>query len=156
MPLSYDDFFRPFHGAMKPEAQWRIGAEAEKFGVFDADGSAMPYEGERGIVAVLEGLRRRSDWKPITEKSDGPLIGLQGERASVTLEPGGQLELSGAPLDDVHAVVAETQAHLAELHEVSRPLGISWLGLGFHPFARQSDLSWVPKMRYRIMREHLP
>src|SRR5882724_11228230 len=156
MPLSYDDLLQPFYGAMKPAAQWRIGAEAEKFGVYDADGSPVPYDGERGIIGVLEALRQRSDWKPITEKKGGPPMGLQRDNVSVTLEPGGQLELSGAPLADVHAIAAETDAHLADLHEISRPLGISWLGLGFHPFARQADLPWVPKMRYGVMREYLP
>jgi glutamate--cysteine ligase len=156
MPLSYEDLFHPFHDAMKPASAWRIGAEAEKFGVYAENGGAIPYDGDRGVVRVLSSLEQRFGWEPITESDGGPLIALHRDRASVTLEPGGQLELSGAPLDDVHAIVAETAAHLAELHEVSAPLGIVWLGLGFHPFARQEDLPWVPKMRYGIMREYLP
>ena len=156
MPLSYEDLFLPFHGAMKPPREWRIGAEAEKFGVYDANGAAVPYEGASGIVGVLGALQRRFGWKAITENEGGPLIALERDHASVTLEPGGQLELSGAPLDDVHAIVAETTAHLAELHEVSAPMGIAWLGIGFHPFARQEDLPWVPKLRYGVMRDYLP
>jgi glutamate--cysteine ligase len=74
----------------------------------------------------------------------------------VSLEPGGQLELSGAPLSDVHQIRAETAAHMEELHKVCDPLGITWLGVGFHPFARQEDLPWVPKQRYGIMKEYLP
>src|SRR5260221_3798984 len=156
MPLSYEDLFRPFHEAVKPPREFRIGAEAEKFGVYVANGAAIPYDGDRGVVSVLAALERSFGWAPISESQGGPLIALRRNSASVTLEPGGQLELSGAPLDDVHAIVAETNAHLTELHEVSAPMGIAWLGVGFHPFARQEDLPWVPKLRYGIMREYLP
>jgi glutamate--cysteine ligase len=155
MALSRDDLFRPFHEAIKPRDQWRIGAEAEKFGVVTATGAAVPYDGERGISGVFAGLQQRG-WKPVAEVDGGPILALTRDGASVTLEPGAQLELSGAPLDDVHAIASETNAHLAELHRVSDPLGISWLGVGFHPFARQEDLPWVPKLRYGIMREYLP
>ena len=155
MALSRDDLFRPFHEAIKPRDQWRIGAEAEKFGVVTATGAAVPYDGERGISGVFAGLQQRG-WKPVSEVDGGPILALTRDGASVTLEPGAQLELSGAPLDDVHAIASETNAHLAELHRVSDPLGISWLGVGFHPFARQEDLPWVPKLRYAIMREYLP
>jgi glutamate--cysteine ligase len=156
MPLSYEDLFQPFHVAMKPPDQWRIGAEGEKFGVYVANGAALPYEGDNGVVGVLAALARRFGWNPITESEGGPLIALEREGASVTLEPGGQLELSGAPLDDVHAIAAETSTHLDELHAVCDPLGIGWLGVGFHPFARPEDLPWVPKLRYGIMKEYLP
>jgi glutamate--cysteine ligase len=155
MALSRDDLFRPFHEAIKPLEQWRIGAEAEKFGVVTATGAAVPYDGERGITGVFAGLQH-AGWKPQAEVEGGPILALVRDGASVTLEPGGQLELSGAPLADVHAIANETSAHLAELHRVSDPLGISWLGVGFHPFARQDDLPWVPKLRYAIMREYLP
>ena len=155
MALSRDDLFRPFHEAFKPRDRWRIGAEAEKFGVIAATGAAVPYEGERGITGILDALRQRG-WTAISEVDGGPIVALSRDGASVTLEPGGQLELSGAPLEDVHAIATETNSHLAELHAVSDPLGISWLGVGFHPFARQEDLSWVPKLRYAIMREYLP
>jgi glutamate--cysteine ligase len=155
MALSRDDLFRPFFEAIKPRDQWRIGAEAEKFGVIGATGAALPYEGERGITGVFAGLQGRG-WKPVAEVEGGPILALTRNGASVTLEPGAQLELSGAPLEDVHAIAKETSAHLAELHSVSDPLGIAWLGVGFHPFARQEDLPWVPKLRYAIMREYLP
>jgi glutamate--cysteine ligase len=155
MALPRDDLFRPFHEAIKPRERWRIGAEAEKFGVVTATGAAVPYEGELGITGIFAGLEARG-WKPSAEVEGGPILALLRDGASVTLEPGGQLELSGAPLDDIHAIAAETSAHLAELHAISDPLGISWLGLGFHPFARQEDLPWVPKLRYAIMREYLP
>jgi glutamate--cysteine ligase len=155
MALSRDDLFQPFHDAIKPRDQWRIGAEAEKFGVVTATGAAVPYDGERGITGVFAALQKHG-WKPLSEVEGGPILALVRDGASVTLEPGGQLELSGAPLDDVHAIAKETSAHLTELHRVSDPLGISWLGVGFHPFARQEDLPWVPKLRYAIMREYLP
>ena len=155
MALSRDDLFRPFLEAIKPRDRWRIGAEAEKFGVIAATGAAVPYEGERGITGIFAALAKRG-WTPASEVEGGPILALTRDGASVTLEPGGQLELSGAPLEDVHAIAAETNAHLDELHAVSEPLGISWLGLGFHPFARQEDLPWVPKLRYAIMREYLP
>jgi glutamate--cysteine ligase len=155
MALSRDDLFRPFHEAIKPRDQWRIGAEAEKFGVVTATGAAVPYDGERGITGVFAALQKHG-WKPVSEVEGGPILALVRDGASVTLEPGGQLELSGAPLDDVHAIAKETSAHVAELHRVSDPLGISWLGVGFHPFARQEELPWVPKLRYAIMRDYLP
>src|SRR6266576_4436041 len=98
MPLSYDDLFLPFRAAMKPRAEWRIGAEAEKFGVYEQGGVALPYDGTAGVVGVLSALERRFDWKASRESEGGPLIALERNRASVTLEPGGQLELSGAPL----------------------------------------------------------
>jgi len=155
MALSRDDLFRPFHEAIKPRERWRIGAEAEKFGVIVDSGAAVPYEGERGITGIFQALQQRG-WTAVSEVEGGPILALTRDGASVTLEPGGQLELSGAPLDDVHAIAAETDAHLDELHAISDRLGIAWLGVGFHPFARQEDLSWVPKLRYGIMREYLP
>src|SRR5882672_9306297 len=123
MPLSYDDLFVPFQQSMKPRSEWRIGAEAEKFGVDEATHAPLLYEGEKGIVGVLAALESRFGYKPIRENEGGPLIALERDHASVTLEPGGQLELSGAPLDDVHAIFAETKAHHAELHAISEPLG---------------------------------
>jgi glutamate--cysteine ligase len=155
MSLSYDDLFHPFFHAMKPRTEWRIGAEAEKIGVDTGSAAAVPYEGTRGIVAVLRGLEKVG-YRPVVEVPGGPLIALEHAGGSVTLEPGGQLELSGAPLDDVHAVLSEMRAHLADLGPISSALGLSWLGVGFHPFARQADLPWVPKLRYAIMREYLP
>lgn len=155
MALSRDDLFRPFHEAIKPASRFRIGAEAEKFGVFRDTGAPVHYDGERGITGIFSALQKRG-WKPQSEVEGGPILALLRDGASVTLEPGGQLELSGAPLDDVHMIAAETDAHLAELHAITDPFGISWLGVGFHPFAKQEDLPWVPKLRYGIMREYLP
>jgi glutamate--cysteine ligase len=151
-----DDLLRPFHEAIKPADQHRIGAEAEKFGVDAATGAPIPYEGDRSVLAVLEALAERHGWQPDMEYPGGPLIALLRAGASVTLEPGGQLELSGAPLETIHQICAEMSGHLAELRDISNELGITWLGVGFHPFAAQADLPWVPKQRYAIMRRYLP
>jgi glutamate--cysteine ligase len=153
---SLDDLMFPFQEAIKPEELHRIGAEAEKFGVDATTGAAMPYEGERSVLAVLEALVERHGWKPEREAPGGPLIALLRAGASITLEPGGQLELSGAPFENIHQICAEMSGHFAELRDISRELNLAWLGLGFHPFAAQADLPWVPKGRYAIMRRYLP
>jgi glutamate--cysteine ligase len=148
------DLLAPFYEACKPRAAWRIGTEAEKCGVY-ADGGAVPYEGERGVRAVLAALAERG-WAPHQEVDGGAILSLTKDQASITLEPGAQLELSGAPLDTIHQTRAEMDAHLAEVREIGDRFGITWLGLGFHPFARREDLSWVPKLRYGVMRAYLP
>jgi glutamate--cysteine ligase len=150
---SYDDLLAPFHEAISPARC--IGVEMEKPGVF-ADGSPIPYEGDRGIVTIFEYLQREHGWTPEAERPGGPIIALKRGGASITLEPGAQLELSGAPLEDVHAVARELREHMNELRPISSELGITWLGIGFHPFARREDLPWVPKARYAIMRKYLP
>ncbi|WP_437574421.1 glutamate--cysteine ligase [Sorangium sp. So ce887] len=153
---TFDDLMFPFHEAVKPESLHRIGAEAEKFGVDARTGAAIPYEGERSILSVLQALVERHGWTPEHETPGGPLIALARAGASVTLEPGGQLELSGAPLENIHQICMEMSGHLAELRDISAELSFAWLGIGFHPFASQAELSWVPKGRYAIMRRYLP
>ncbi|MFO0552557.1 MAG: glutamate-cysteine ligase family protein [Polyangiaceae bacterium] len=162
---SLDDLLEPFHSACKPTAQHRIGAEAEKIGLVRAsDGSVttLPYDGAPvSVLAVMRQLVESHGWR-YPDDASGPLLALEKNGASVTLEPGGQLELSGAPLDDLHAVSAELDAHADELHAVSDVLAaahgarLDWFGIGFHPLATQADLPWVPKPRYGIMREYLP
>ncbi len=161
-PLSHDepirraeDLLAVFRDAEKPPAQWRVGAEMEKFGVFVDSGAPLQYEGERGVVRFLTELTR-AGWHPERETESGPVIALLRESSSITLEPGSQLELSGAPLDSVHAICAEFRHHLDEIAPLSRELKIQWLGLGFHPFARREELSFVPKTRYGIMKSYLP
>ena len=151
-----DQLLIPFHEAMKPVDRHRIGAEAEKFGVDAVTGAPLPYEGERSVCTVLEALIDRHGWHAESETPGGPLIALLRAGASVTLEPGGQLELSGAPLENIHQTCMEMSGHLAELRDISNELGILWLGIGFHPFATQAELPWVPKQRYGIMRRYLP
>jgi glutamate--cysteine ligase len=154
--LTADDLFAPFTNAFTPEALWRVGTEAEKFGVLSESGEAIAYDGPRGVRAVLELMQELFGWYPVREHADGEIIALERGGESITLEPGGQVELSGAPHASIHDSAREWHNHLAELNQVGQQLGITWLGLGFHPFARQDDLSWVPKQRYAIMREYLP
>jgi glutamate--cysteine ligase len=157
VPLKDDEhLLEPFREACKPPSQWRIGPEAEKPGVFDATKMPIPYEGERSVRAILEMLQAKHGWVSEAEYEGGPIIALLRDGASVTLEPGGQLELSGAMATDIHQVCAEMRRHIREIGPLSRAMGITWLGVGFHPFAKRSDFAWVPKQRYGIMREYLP
>ncbi len=159
---SMEDLLAPFHQAETPRAHFRVGTEAEKFGVF-ADGTALPYEaGERGfgVTTALTRLRDQFGWTPKREYDDGPLIALVREekngKASITLEPGGQLELSGATQRTIHETCEEFRTHMTELRAVSADHDVRWLGVGYHPLAAQADLPWVPKLRYGVMREYLP
>jgi glutamate--cysteine ligase len=153
---SSDDLLAPFHSACKPRERFRVGTEAEKQGLL-ADGFApLPFEGPRSVRRVLELLADRYGWQPEREHEGGVAIALLRDNASITLEPAGQLELSGAPFADVHQTKAELDTHLRELREVSAELGIIWLSLGFHPFATHVELPHVPKFRYAIMQRYLP
>ena len=151
-----DFLLEPFYAAEKAPADFRIGAEAEKFGICRVSGKPIAYDGSTGVIRVLDVLGSRYGWKPKSETKGGPTIALTRDRASVTLEPAAQLELSDAPREDLHQVAGAFEAHHGELREVSDSLGIDWLQLGFHPLAKQEELSWVPKRRYAIMREYLP
>jgi glutamate--cysteine ligase len=137
----------------KPREAWRIGTEHEKFGFRHEDLAPPPYEGERGIRAVLEGIAKFG-WQRVEE--DGKLIALVQDKASVTLEPAGQLELSGAPLETLHETCRETAQHLYEVKAAADPLRIGFLGMGFQPKWRREDMPWMPKGRYRIMRAYMP
>ena len=137
----------------KPPADWRIGTEHEKFGFRHGDLRPPAYEGEGGIGALLQGLTRFG-WEPVTEH--GTLIALVRDGASVSLEPAGQLELSGAPLEDIHATAREIDTHLAELAQVAGPMGLGFVGTGFQPLWTRADMPWMPKGRYRIMRRYMP
>jgi glutamate--cysteine ligase len=154
--LTRDDLLTPFESARTPEALWRVGTEAEKFGVLRENARPITYEGPRGVRAVLDQLEASFGWFPQREHEGGEVIALERGAESITLEPGGQLELSGAPHASIHDTAREWHGHLDELHQVSEQLGITWLGLGFHPFATQSELPWVPKLRYAVMRDYLP
>jgi glutamate--cysteine ligase len=138
----------------KPKGEWRIGTEHEKFGYTEDDLRPLPYEGERSVRALLEGLAAGFGWRPILE--DGRPIALQRGRANVTLEPGGQFELSGAPVATLHETCSEVHEHLDQVRTVAAPLGIGMLGLGFQPKWRRDEIPWMPKGRYRIMRAYMP
>jgi glutamate--cysteine ligase len=154
--LTRDDLFAPFEQALTPEPLWRVGTEAEKFGVLSESAQPIAYDGPRGVRATLDMLEATFGWYPQAEHEGGDVIALERGAESITLEPGGQLELSGAPHASIHDTAREWYSHLDELHHVGQHLGITWLGLGFHPFAKQSELPWVPKLRYAVMREYLP
>ena len=154
--LTHDQLLAPFHDAMKPAHAFRVGTEAEKFGVFTDGFAPLPYEGPRSVSTVLGELHARFGWRPEREYEGGAIIALTRGEASITLEPGAQLELSGAPFASIHDTHAEWVQHIDELNLIGGALGITWLGLGFHPFATQAELPWVPKLRYAVMREYLP
>src|SRR5579884_692237 len=151
-----DDLLAPFVEAFKPRAAWRIGPEMEKFGVFEPARAPLPYAGDRSILRVLEELEAKHGWSAEREHEGGPIVALARGGASITLEPGGQLELSGTQSETVHQVDTELRRHMREIGPISRAMGVRWLGVGFHPFARREDFDWVPKQRYGVMREYLP
>ena len=140
----------------KPPAEFRIGTEHEKFGFAPIDLHPPPYS-PRGIQAVLEGLQSE-DFVPILDQ--GALIGLTGtgpeSGASISLEPGGQLELSGAPLANLHQTRAEFIRHFNALRPIADSLGLGFAPVGFHPLARRDEMPWMPKSRYAIMRRYMP
>ena len=144
-----------FHASgNKPPADWRVGTEHEKFVFRRADLSRVPYDGPDGIAALLQGMTRFG-WKPVREK--GNVIALSNDsRCSITLEPGGQFELSGAPLETIHQTCEEVHEHLRQVREVCDELGLGMIGLGFDPKSRRDEVPWMPKGRYRIMRDYMP
>lgn len=137
----------------KPEAAWRIGTEHEKFGFRLDDLRPPTWEGPQGIGVLLEGMTRFG-WQRVTEHDK--LIALLRDNASVTLEPAGQLELSGAPLETIHQTCAEVSQHLREVKTVADEIGLGFLGMGFQPKWRREDMPWMPKGRYKIMRDYMP
>lgn len=153
--VSLDQLLEPFHESEKPRTRWKIGTEAEKCGIYQ-DGSPVPFLGERGVRSVLEHLAAEHGWTEDREVEGGELIALRRGEASITLEPGAQLELSGAPLKTIHETCTEFRGHMQELAQISEKFGITWLGLGFHPLARREDLHYVPKLRYGVMQSYLP
>src|SRR4051795_9914630 len=145
-----------FEAGSKPKSQFRIGTEHEKF-VFTVEGHRpVPYDGRRSIRALLEGMQYLLGWEPIVE--DGNVIGLFDVTGggAISLEPGGQFELSGAPVETVHQTSSELMAHLAQVKEVARPLGIGFLGLGMTPNWSRAEIPTMPKGRYRIMTAYMP
>jgi len=137
----------------KPESAWRIGTEHEKFGFRLDDLRAPTYEGDRGIEAMLRGLMRFG-WQAYEE--DGKLIALTRDGASVTLEPAGQLELSGAMVENIHQTCCEVANHLFEVKSVADELRLGFLGMGFQPKWKRDEMPWMPKGRYKIMRDYMP
>ena len=137
----------------KPKADWRIGTEHEKFGFRLTDHASPAYDGPSGIRALLEGMQRFG-WQAVREGET--LIGLTLDGGAISLEPGGQFELSGAPLKTIHETCAEVNLHLEQVRTVATELGLGFLGLGFHPTATREQTPVMPKGRYNIMRAYMP
>jgi glutamate--cysteine ligase len=153
-----DELVAYLEAGSKPQSEWRIGTEHEKFGFYRRDHGPVPYDGGRGIRALLEGMRDRFCWEGVVER--GNIIALQRpdcpKGGVISLEPGGQLELSGAPLDSVHETYEELMHHLVEVKAVGDELGIGFLGIGFSPKWTLAETPVMPKERYAIMRRYMP
>lgn len=142
-----------FHHSAKPRDQWRVGTEYEKVGIDRLSAKAIPYSGPRGVEAILKALTEEHNWQP--QEEEGHVIGLIREKAQVHLEPGGQIELSGEPCENIHCTHAEFTQHMRELVEVAERLGVVFLGLGIQPVSSLEGIAWVPKKRYRIMAPYM-
>jgi glutamate--cysteine ligase len=138
----------------RPADQWRLGTEHEKFGFTTHDLRPLPYEGEQGIRAILTALAENHGWNPVME-NDLPIALLDDTGASITLEPGGQLELSGALLDSLHETCNEVNTHLHQVKSICEPMGCAFLGMGFNPKWTREAMEWMPKDRYKIMRDYM-
>ena len=151
-----DELVAWFEAGCKPKTEYRIGTEHEKFAFAIGRLEPVPYEGPRGIQALLDGMQMLLGWEPILD--DGNIIGLFDVTGggAISLEPGGQFELSGAPVETLHQTCTELQAHLAQVREVARPLGIGFLGLGMSPKWTLAETPVMPKRRYRIMTGYMP
>ncbi|WP_374573105.1 glutamate--cysteine ligase [Phenylobacterium sp.] len=156
-PLALEDLVQWLAKGEKPASEWRVGAEHEKFVFRLGSHQTVAYEGPAGIKALLEGLMRFG-WQGVYESSDkgDVLIGLERGKANVSLEPGGQFELSGAPLETMHDICSETGGHLQEVKVVADELGLGFLGLGFTPNWTRADIPVMPKGRYGIMKAYMP
>jgi glutamate--cysteine ligase len=147
------DLIGVFAKGEKAKDAWRIGTEHEKFVYRTADHRAPSYDGPGGILDLLNGLTPFG-WSPVEE--GGKIIALSGADGSVSLEPAGQFELSGAPLENLHQTCAETGRHLKQVKEVGDMLGLGFLGLGLWPDKTRAELPIMPKGRYKIMLNHMP
>ena len=137
----------------KPREQWRVGTEHEKFAYDLVTHRPLTYEGPKGIGEMLQRLTKFG-WQPV--KEGGNVIALTQNGASITLEPGGQFELSGAPLENIHQTCEEVHDHLDQVKGIGAELGTGMLGLGFNPLWKREDIPWMPKGRYVIMRAYMP
>ncbi len=137
----------------KPREDWRIGTEHEKFGYCKDTLKPLPYEGDRSIRVMLEGLRDRHNWAPVEE--GGKLIGLEKDGANISLEPGGQLELSGAPVETIHETCDEVNTHLREVKDVADDIGVGFIGLGAAPEWSHEQMDLMPKGRYKLMDSYM-
>jgi glutamate--cysteine ligase len=145
----YEQMAEYLASGCKPKEDWRIGTEHEKFGFCKDSLLPLPYEGERSIYAVLSALRDRHDWQELHEA--GKLIGLTKDGANISLEPGGALELSGAPLETIHETCDEVNVHLKEVKGIADEIGVGFIGLGAAPTWMHEEMPLMPKGRYKLM-----
>jgi glutamate--cysteine ligase len=150
---SHEQLAEYLAAGIKPREDWRIGTEHEKFGYCKDTLLPLPYEGERSIRAMLEGLRDRHGWDEVREGDK--LIGLVKDGANVSLEPGGQLELSGAPLETIHETCDEVNQHLREVRDVADDIGAGFIGLGAAPVWTHEQMDLMPKGRYKLMNDYM-
>jgi glutamate--cysteine ligase len=142
-----------FHAAGKPREKWRVGTEYEKIGIERRSAKAISYSGPRGVEVILKELVQQHGWEPVEE--NGHIIELIRDKAQVNLEPGGQIELSGEPCENIHCTYAEFTRHIRELLQVAEGLDVVFLGLGIQPVSTLDEIEWVPKKRYRIMAPYM-
>ena len=153
--LEYSDLLKWFNQGEKPSKNWRIGTEHEKFVFYTNNFKRVSYLGASGISELLNALAIKNNWVKIIENNN--TIGLKDDTgASISLEPGGQLELSGTPLENLHQTCKETGQHLKIMKEVMSGLGLSMVGVGYDPKWARSDISFMPKGRYEIMKNYMP
>jgi len=150
---SFDQLAAFMESGNKPKADWRIGTEHEKFGWLTDTHQPLPYDGERSINALFTGLEAQFGWAPVREGAN--VIGLTRNGANISLEPGGQFELSGAAFASVTDTDAELRNHLDEVRTLAEPLGIRFMGIGAAPDWRHEDMPVMPKGRYRLMTDYM-
>ena len=148
--LKKEDLINFISSGCKPKTEWKIGTEHEKFGFTERDFKPLRYD---EICLLFNELHQRFSWKRIFE--DNNLIGLEKSGSTITLEPGGQIELSGAPLNNLFHTCQEVTSHQFELNSVSKPLGINYMGIGFLPKWKLDQIPQMPKKRYKIMRKYM-
>ena len=149
----YGQLAEYLNAGCKPKEDWKIGTEHEKFGYVKDSFAPLPYDGRCSIKAMLQGLRDTYNWSEILE--GGNIIGLTKEGANVSLEPGGQLELSGAPLDSIHETCDEVNQHLSEVRDIANKIGAGFLGLGAAPEWSHEEMPMMPKGRYKLMTDYM-
>lgn len=142
-----------FHSSGKPRQRWRVGTEYEKIGIERRSAKAIPYSGPCGVETILRALAEEYNWQP--QEEDGHVMALARGNAQITLEPGGQIELSGEPCESIHCSQAEFTQHIRELLEVAERLDVVFLGLGIQPVSSLPEIEWLPKKRYRIMAPYM-
>jgi glutamate--cysteine ligase len=150
---SFDQLAEYLESGCKPTEDWRIGTEHEKFGYCKDTLNPLPYDGPRSVLAVMEGLRDLHGWAPIFEADK--LIGLEKDGANVSLEPGGQLELSGAPLRTIHETCDEVNTHLRDVKDIASKVGVGFIGLGAAPQWSHEQMPVMPKGRYKLMTDYM-